>query len=75
VTKVAYQQLSMAANQKSVFIRFNMDDKADEELHLKLSEKADSSVSLTSYVREHWKNISMLKAGWQSVSSSMRRCF
>ena len=41
----------MAANQKSIFIRFNMDDKADKELYLKLSEKADSSASLTSYVK------------------------
>lgn len=41
----------MAGNQKSIFIRFNMDDKADKELYLKLSEKADSSASLTSYVK------------------------
>ena len=41
----------MAANQKSIFIRFNMEDKADKELYLKLSEKADSSASLTSYVK------------------------
>ena len=41
----------MAGNQKSIFIRFNMEDKADKELYLKLSEKADSSVSLTSYVK------------------------
>mgnify|MGYP006943507244 FL=1 len=41
----------MAGNQKSIFIRFNMDDKADKELYLKLSEKADSSASLTAYVK------------------------
>mgnify|MGYP001053270231 FL=1 len=41
----------MAANQKSIFIRFNMEDEADKELYLKLSEKADSSASLTSYVK------------------------
>ena len=50
----------MAGNQKSIFIRFNMDDKADKELYLKLSEKADSSASLTSYVKralEEYLNI------------------
>ena len=50
----------MAAKQKSIFIRFNMDDKADEELYLKLSEKAGSSVSLTAYVKrilEEYLNI------------------
>ena len=41
----------MAGNQKSIFIRFNMDDKADKELYLKLSEKADSLSSLTAYVK------------------------
>ena len=41
----------MAGNQKSIFIRFIMDDKADKELYLKLSEKADSSSSLTAYVK------------------------
>ena len=41
----------MAVNQKSIFIRFNMEDEADKELYLKLSEKADSSASLTSYVK------------------------
>ena len=50
----------MAANQKSIFIRFNMEDEADKELYLKLSEKADSSASLTSYVKralEEYLNI------------------
>ena len=41
----------MVAKQKSIFIRFNMEDEADKELYLKLSEKADSSASLTSYVK------------------------
>lgn len=41
----------MAENQKSIFIRFNMDDTADKELYLKLSEKASSSASLTAYVK------------------------
>ena len=50
----------MAEQQKSIFIRFNMDDKADKELYLKLSEKAGSSVSLTAYVKrilEEYLNI------------------
>ena len=41
----------MAVKQKSIFIRFNMEDEADKELYLKLLEKADSSASLTSYVK------------------------
>lgn len=41
----------MAIKQKSIFIRFNMDDTADKELYLKLSEKASSSASLTAYVK------------------------
>lgn len=52
----------MAGNQKSIFIRFNMDDKADKELYLKLSEKADSSASLTAYVKralEEYFNITI----------------
>ena len=50
----------MAAKQKSIFIRFNMEDEADKELYMKLSEKADSSASLTSYVKralEEYLNI------------------
>ena len=41
----------MEKNQKSIFIRFNMDDEADKELYLKLSEGAGSSASLTAYVK------------------------
>ena len=41
----------MAGKQKSVFIRFNMDDEADCDLYLKLAEAAGSSASLTSYVK------------------------
>ena len=41
----------MAGNQKSIFIRFNMEDEADKELYMKLSEKASSSASLTAYVK------------------------
>lgn len=41
----------MAGKQKSVFIRFNMADKADCDLYLKLAEAAGSSASLTAYVK------------------------
>ena len=41
----------MAGKQRSVFIRFNMEDAADCGLYLKLAEAAGSSSSLTSYVK------------------------
>ena len=41
----------MAGKQRSIFIRFNMEDEADCDLYLKLAEAAGSSVSLTSYVK------------------------
>ena len=41
----------MAENQRSIFIRFNMDDTADKELYLKLTGEAGNSASLTSYVK------------------------
>ena len=41
----------MAENQKSIFIRFNMDDKADKELYMKLAGEAGSAASLTAYVK------------------------
>lgn len=41
----------MAENQKSIFIRFNMDDTADKKLYLKLTEEAGNAASLTSYVK------------------------
>lgn len=41
----------MGGKQKSIFIRFNMEDKADRELYLKLSGGAGDSVSLTAYVK------------------------
>lgn len=41
----------MAENQKSIFIRFNMDDKADRELYRKLTGEAGESVSLTAHVK------------------------
>ena len=37
----------MAEQQKSIFIRFNMDDKNDRELYMKLTGEAGSSASLT----------------------------
>lgn len=42
----------MAGNQKSVFIRFNMDDRADRELYLKLAGEAGNAVSLTAFVKK-----------------------
>ena len=41
----------MAGKQRSVFIRFNMADKADCDLYLKLAEAAGSSASLTACVK------------------------
>lgn len=41
----------MAEQQKSIFIRFNMDDKNDRELYMKLTREAGSSASLTAYVK------------------------
>ena len=41
----------MCEKQKSIFIRFNMDDTADKELYLKLTKDAGSATSLTAYVK------------------------
>lgn len=41
----------MAENQKSVSIRFNMDDRVDKELYLRLVEGAGDSASLTAYIK------------------------
>ena len=41
----------MGGKQKSIFIRFNMEDKADRELYLKLSGGAGDSASMTAYVK------------------------
>lgn len=41
----------MAENQKSVFIRFNMDDRTDRELYQKLVTESGSASSLTAYVK------------------------
>lgn len=41
----------MAGKQRAIFLRFNMEDKADCGLYLKLAEAAGSSVTLTSYVK------------------------
>lgn len=41
----------MAEKQRSVFIRFNMEDEADHSLYLKLAEAAGTSTSLTAYVK------------------------
>ena len=41
----------MAEKQKSIFIRFNMDDKNDKELYQRLTESAGSTASLSAYVK------------------------
>lgn len=41
----------MAENQKSIFIRFNMDDMSDCELYQRLMEESGSTSSLTAYVK------------------------
>lgn len=41
----------MAENQRSVSIRFNMDDRADRELYQRLAEESGSASSLTAYVK------------------------
>lgn len=45
----------MAGKQRSIFIRFNMEDETDCDLYLKLAEAAGSSASLTSYVKRALK--------------------
>lgn len=42
----------MAEKQKVIFIRFNMEDKADRELYLKLTAEAGNAASLTAYVKK-----------------------
>ena len=41
----------MAEKQKSIFIRFNMDEKYDKELYQRLTESAGSTASLAAYVK------------------------
>ena len=41
----------MAGKQKSIFIRFNMDDKSDKELYQRLADAAGSTASLAAYVK------------------------
>lgn len=41
----------MAEKQRSVFVRFNMEDEADNNLYRKLTEAAGASTSLTAYVK------------------------
>lgn len=42
----------MAGKQKSIFVRFNMDDKGNRELYLKLEKGAGSTVSMTVYAKQ-----------------------
>lgn len=41
----------MAEKQRSVFVRFNIEDEADNNLYRKLAEAAGASTSLTAYVK------------------------
>lgn len=41
----------MVKQQKSIFIRFNMDDENDRELYSRLTREAGNSASLTLYVK------------------------
>lgn len=64
----------MAENQKAVSIRFNMDDRADRELYLKLAEKSGSAASLTAYVKrvlEEYFSLDIKIADRQEFHSQM----
>lgn len=64
----------MAENQKAVFIRFNMDDRADRELYQKLVEESGSAVSLTAYVKrvlEEYFTLNIRIADRQEFRSQM----
>lgn len=64
----------MAENQKSVFIRFNMDDRADRELYQKLVEESGSAASLTAYVKrvlEEYFSLNIRIADRQEFHSQM----
>ena len=64
----------MAENQKAVSIRFNMDDRADRELYLKLAEKSGSAASLTAYVKrvpEEYFSLAIKIADRQEFHSQM----
>lgn len=64
----------MAENQKAVSIRFNMDDRADRELYLKLAEGSGSAASLTAYVKrvlEEYFSLDIKIADRQEFHSQM----
>lgn len=64
----------MAGKQRSVFIRFNMNDEADCDLYMKLAEAAGSSASLAAYVKralEDHFNVKMEIAGRQDFHEQM----
>lgn len=71
----------MAENQKAVFIRFNMDDRADRELYQKLVEESGSAASLTAYVKrvlEEYFSLNIRIADRSSITRcwplSVKRC-
>lgn len=64
----------MAGKQKSIFLRFNMEDKADCDLYLKLAEAAGSSSSLASYVKrvlEEYLTVKIEMSGRQEFHEQM----
>lgn len=64
----------MAEQQKSIFIRFNMDDKNDRELYMKLTGEANNSASLTAYVKrvlEEYFTLNIKIADRQEFHSQM----
>lgn len=64
----------MAENQKAVSIRFNMNDRADRELYLKLAEKSGSAASLKAYVKrvlEEYFSLDIKIADRQEFHSQM----
>lgn len=64
----------MDRKQKSIFIRFNMDDKEDKELYQKLSKEAGGSASLTAYVKrslEEYLSLNIKIADRQEFHSQM----
>lgn len=64
----------MAEQQKSIFIRFNMDDKNDREPYMKLTGEAGSSASLTAYAKrvlEEYFTLNIKIADRQEFHSQM----
>lgn len=64
----------MAGKQKAVFLRFNMEDRADRELYQKLAEGAGNAASLTAYAKrvlEEYFSLNIKIADRQEFHSQM----